>query len=444
MTRPTDHGMRSNVSKATRGVIRRVIQISVSLAFLALGVTRAVSQPVNPTDDWQRILPAQAIAREVLSSSPVATEALAQRRALEARADAVQAGSAEFNVRYAQQRRRLSEVPTRYNEHNVSVERAFRAWGKAGLDADIAAQTRTLAEITQADAMHEASRSLLSRWFEHLQAMADVQLAEQQRQLAEKLSQQTQARHRHGEVSQLDASLAKADAGRALALTQAAQATLAQTTATLRAHYPALPLPLALTSELTLPALSDLSGQKSTYLEHHHELRLLRAQAERLRIVGERTARDRLPDPTLGLFNASDRDGAERIQGVSLAWPLPGSARSAQAKAAYEDALAAQSALQLAESYWSARFDAQVALVQARLKAAMELRQAARTQTEAAQKASLAYSLGEGSIAELIQIQRYAAEQRRDAQRQALEALAVWSNLQLDLHLLWDMDDTRP
>ena len=423
---------------------RRVTQLSASLALLALAVTPTLAQPAAPADDWQRILPPQAVVREVLFHSPVATQAVAQRRALEARADAVQAGSAEFNVRYAQQRRRLNEVATRYNEHNVSVERAFRAWGKAGLDADIAAHTRTLAEVTQADAMHEASRSLLSRWFDHLQAMADVQLAEQQQQLANQLSQQTQARQRHGEVSQLEASLAKADAGRALALTQAAKAVLAQTTASLRAHYPALPLPLALPPEMALPASTDLSGQKSAYLEHHHELRLLRAQAERLRIVGERATRDRLPDPTLGVFNASDRDGAERIQGVSLAWPFPGSARSAQAKAAYEDALVAQSALQLAESHWSAHFDAQVALVQARLQAARELRQAARTQTEAARKASLAYSLGEGSIAELIQIQRNAAEQRRDAQRQALEALTVWSYLQLDLHLLWDMDDATP
>ena len=97
----------------------------------------------------------------------------------------------------------------------------------------------------------------------------------------------------------------------------------------------------------------------------------------------------------------------------------------------------------MAQSQWSAHFDAQVALAQARIASAAQLREAARTQTEAAQKAVLAYSLGEGSMAELIQIQRNAAEQRREALRQALDALEVWSNLQLDLHLLWDMDDLK-
>lgn len=395
------------------------------------------------TNDWQSVLPPQAVAKEVLLNSPVAAQAVAQRRALEARADAVQAGTAEFNLRHTQQRRRLSEAPARYSENSWSVERAFRAWGKAGLDAEIANQTRTLAEVTQADAMHEASRSLITRWFDQLRAMADWQLAQQQQQLANKLAQQTQARHRHGEVSQLDASLAKADALRVQAVTHAAQATLAQTTAMLRAHYPSLPMPSGVSQETPLPTWQDLVAQKDHYLEHNHELRMLRTQAQRLRTLSERTNRDRLPDPTLGVFTASDRDGAERIQGVSVAFPFPGAARRAQSQAAYEEALAAEGALQVAQSQWSAHFDAQVALAQARIASAAQLREAARTQTEAAQKAVLAYSLGEGSMAELIQIQRNAAEQRREALRQALDALEVWSNLQLDLHLLWDMDDLK-
>ena len=409
---------------------------------VCLGV---ISAPLYAqSDDWQNVLPVSPVVKQVLLNSPVAAQAVAQRRALEARADAVQAGNGEFNLRHTQQRRRLNESPTRYSENSFSVERPFRAWGKAGLDADIAAQTRALAEVTQADAMHEASRSLLSRWFDQLRAMADQQLAQQHLQLANQLAQQTQARQRHGEVSQLDAALAKADALRAQAASNAAKAQLAQTTAALRAHYPDLPLPTARTGDFALPAWQDLTLQKPQYLEHNHELRMLRAQAERMRLVGERTNRDRLPDPTLGLFTASDRDGAERIQGVSLTWPLPGAARSAQAQAAYAEALAAQSALRVAQSQWSAHFDAQVALARARLLSASELNEAARTQTEAAQKATLAYTLGEGSMAELIQIQRNAAEQRRDALRQTLDALEVWANLQLDLHLLWDMDDDTP
>jgi cobalt-zinc-cadmium efflux system outer membrane protein len=176
-------------------------------------------------------------------------------------------------------------------------------------------------------------------------------------------------------------------------------------------------------------------------LEHNHELRWLRADAKRLSLLSERTSRDRLPDPTVGLFTANERDGAERIQGVSIAFPISGSARSAHAQAALQEAIAAEQRLRTAEAQWSAHFDAQAAWVTARLESAWNLQEAARAQNDAAQKAAKAYTLGEYSMAELIQIQRYAAEQSRDAVRHMLDAVEVWANLQLDLHLFWDMDD---
>jgi cobalt-zinc-cadmium efflux system outer membrane protein len=396
-------------------------------------------------------LPSAPLAKQTLMQSPVAAEALAQRRAIEARADAVATGSAEFNLRGMQQRRRTSDNAGRFNEHSVAIERPLRAWGKAGLDAEVAAQTRVVADIGQADAMHEASRALMRRWFDWLKAQSDQQLAHQQVTLSQQLAQQTQARFRHGEVSQLDVSLAQADLRRTQAVFSQAQALLTQSRTTLRSHYPGLPLPNELlpapllTAEglqtVALPVTGDLPAVKATYLEHNHELRLLRADAKRLALVSERVTRDRLPDPTVGLFTANERDGAERIHGVTIAFPLSGGARSALAQAAIQDAMAADQRLRTAEAQWSAHFDTQTAWVAARLKSAQNLQEAARAQTDAAQKAAKAYALGEHTMAELIQIQRNAAEQSRDAMRQTLEAIEVWANLQLDLHLFWDMDD---
>ena len=45
------------------------------------------------------------------------------------------------------------------------------------------------------------------------------------------------------------------------------------------------------------------------------------------------------------------------------------------------------------------------------------------------------------SMAELIQIQRVAAEQRREAQRARLDAAEDGALLELDLHRLWDWDE---
>lgn len=411
------------------------IASSVLVGLLAWGHAQAAN------DDWQRLLPPAPVAKQVLMQSPVATQALAERRALEAKADAIAAGTAEFNLRGTQQRRRVTENPTRFHEHSVAIERALRAWGKSGLDADVAAQTRVVAEIGQSDAMHEASRALMRRWFDALKAQSDLQLAQQQTALSQQLAQQTQARYRHGEVSQLDVSLAQADLRRTQAVLSQAQAQLTQSRTALRSHYPELPPPSDRLPPVTLPTPGDLTALKTTYLEHNHELRWLRADAKRLSLVHERSARDRWPDPTLGLFTANERDGADRIQGVSIAFPISGAARSANAQAALQESLAAEQRLRSAEAQWSAHFDAQAAWVHARLESAQNLQEAARAQTDAAQKAAKAYALGEHSMAELIQIQRYAAEQSRDAVRQLLDAIEVWANLQLDLHAFWDMDD---
>ena len=75
------------------------------------------------------------------------------------------------------------------------------------------------------------------------------------------------------------------------------------------------------------------------------------------------------------------------------------------------------------------------------MQASQNLSEAAQAQSDAAEKAAKAYALGEGSMTDLIQIQRVAAEQRREAQRMQLTALAQWANFQLDLHLLWDLDE---
>ena len=402
---------------------------------LAMGTSQAAS------DDWQRLLPPTPVAKQVLQQSPIATQALAERRALEAKADAIAAGSAEFNLRGMQQRRRVSDNPTRFNEHSFTIERPLRAWGKSGLDAEVAAQTRVVADIGQSDAMHEAARALIRRWFELLRAQSDQQLAQQQATLSQQLAQQTQARLRHGEVSQLDVSLAQADLRRTQAVLSQAQAQLLQSRTVLQSHYPPLPLPSDRLPAITLPIPGDLPALKATYLEHNHELRWLRADAKRLSLWSERSARDRWPDPTVGVFTANERDGADRIQGVSIAFPISGGARSAHAQAALQEALAAEQRLRTAESQWSAHFDAQTAWVHARLESAQNLQEAARAQNDAALKANKAYALGEYSMAELIQIQRYAAEQSRDAARQLLDAVEVWAQLQLDLHLFWDMDD---
>ena len=407
-----------------------------------VAATLVLARPAQAgEDDWLRWLPAPAQAQQALRESVIAQQAQARRQTQQARADAIAAGSAEFSVRTAQQQRRLPLSQERFSETSVALERPIRAWGKAGLDAALAERTREVAEIEQADALHEASRALIEAWFAHWQALGDLRLSQQQWRWAEQLTRQAQARARLGEVSRLDLSLAQADLQRAQAQVLQAQARLTQVRAQLSALYPSLPWHEDWPKEGDLPPLNDLARWRAHYLSHHHELRLMQAQWRQLQQQAERWDRERWPDPTVGWFNLRERDGSERITGVSVSVALPGAARQAQAQAAYAEALAAEHRWRLAEQQLGAQFDGLVATLQANVQASQNLSEAAQAQSDAAEKAAKAYALGEGSMTDLIQIQRVAAEQRRDAQRMQLTALAQWASFQLDLHLLWDLDE---
>ena len=414
------------------------------LAAWTLGLwTLAVAAQTPNEPAWERWLPAPLAARDALMNSPQTLMALSRRRAVQARADAIAAGPAEFSVRATQQHRRLPLTQERFAETTVALERPIRAWGKAGLDAELAEQTRTLAVIEQADALHEASRALIQRWFDHWRALAEAQLSREQLTLAQQLARQSEARWRHGEVAQLDVALAQADAQRARAVHDQAQAGVAQARAVLTHSYPSLVPPEAWPADAQAPLPERVwqDDDKAQYLQLHHELRLLHADAQRLQVTAQRVTRERWPDPSLGVFSSRERDGAERVTGVMLSLPLPGAARSAQASAAHADALAAQQRVQWAEQQWGAQFDRLRAGLQARTRAAQALTEAARTQAQAASKAAKAYALGEGSMADLIQIQRTAAEQGRDALRARLDAAEDGALLELDLHRLWDWDE---
>ena len=64
-----------------------------------------------------------------------------------------------------------------------------------------------------------------------------------------------------------------------------------------------------------------------------------------------------------------------------------------------------------------------------------------RPELPGAGRSRKAYALGEGSMADLILIQRTAAEQGRDALRARLDAAEDGALLELDLHRLWDWDE---
>ena len=406
----------------------------LALALLASGAQAQTLQ------DW---LPSSAQVAPVLQASPTLQAARAHQEAQLQRARGVEAGSGEWALRLSQQQRRVRDPQERFAETTVALERPLRLWGKAGMDAQLAEQDRNVARIGLADAMHEASRQLLTHWFGALRAQLDADSAERELQLALELDRHARARLRQGDISQLDARLAEAELQRSQAQARLMQAQQQRSAALLLRLYPGLPAQPALPTEgLHLPPLSgDMATALQDYLAHNHELNLLKSEALRQQQLAERIERDRWPDPTVGLFSARERAGAEQLVGVSVAMPLSGTWRESQARAAAAEARALQDKAQQLERNLASEFEARWLQAAHQQQAVATLQRAADTQRLAADKSLLAYNLGEHSMTELIQNRRLANEHQLASQRLRLDWLLNRAQIELDAHRLWDLDD---
>jgi outer membrane protein, heavy metal efflux system len=406
----------------------------LALTLFALGAQAQVMP------EW---LPSTAQVAPVLQNSPLIESARARQDAQMQRARGLEAGSGEWALRLNQQQRRVRDPQERFAETTATLERPVRLWGKAGMDANLAEQDREVARIGLADALHEASRQLLSQWFAALRARLDADSAERELQLARELDRQARTRLRQGDISPLDARLAQAELQRSEANAALAQAELARTTTLLQRLYPGLPAPRWPQGEhaVLAPLSPDMDRALQDFLEHNHELRLLKTESQRQQMLAERIERDRWPDPTVGLYTARERAGAEQLVGVSLAMPLSGTWRESQARAALSEARALQEKVQQLERQLASDFEARWLQAGHQQQALAALRSAAATQRLAADKSLTAYTLGEHSMTELIQNRRLANEQHLASQRLQLDWLLNRALIELDAHRLWDLDD---
>ena len=422
---------------------RRIGALSAVLWGLSWMAQSAHAHVLGP---W---LPQDAQVAPVLLATPQVQAARAREQALLQRARGTEAGSAEWLLRMNQQQRRVREPLERMAESTVSLERPVRLWGKAAMDAQIAEREREVARIGYSDALHEASRQLLGQWFDALRAQVEREGAERELVLARELARQARVRLAQGDVSALDARLAQAELQRSEASAFLAESELARRRAQLQRLYPGLPWPQmpgqppSTGMDTAEPAAlaEDLPSALQAFLEQHHELRLLRAEAQRQQQLAERMERDRWPDPSVGVYHARERAGSEQLVGLMLAMPLSGRYRESQARAALAEAQALQERVQQLERELSAGFEARWQQLGLQQQALAALRAAADTQQQAAEKSWSAYTQGEHSMTELIQNRRLANEQRRAAQRLALDWLQTRASIELDAHRLWDLDD---
>ncbi|MCQ3934820.1 MAG: hypothetical protein DPW23_08025, partial [Gammaproteobacteria bacterium] len=175
--------------------------MSRHIAWIALLVagTLPAAEFTPPAD-----LPPIEVVSAVLDDHPVVREAEARLRVAAAERDALDAGPHELELRVTGQRRDIAGVADRSDEWSAGIERGFRLFGKAGLDADIGARGMDEAREKVGDARHETARQLLGLWYGALRALTETRLRAAQADLLDEVRSTVATRNRRGDAARLE------------------------------------------------------------------------------------------------------------------------------------------------------------------------------------------------------------------------------------------------
>lgn len=418
------------------------------LVFMPAPAHAAESLAEQTRPDGATALPADAAVTEALQRAPAWRAALQRHQAERARGAAVVANPNDWtpSASWAQRNAR-ADVGTaspaggdvRTREWSLGLSRGLRLPAKAEAAAAAGQGQQARADAQLAMAWRELMRTWLDDAVSVLQASRQEQLLAAQLRLWEQQHQAATRRHALGDAARQE--LVLLDAGRAQAQSQWLQAQQRWQAAqgVWRSRYPGLPLPLflpqasvpsdAVPSPQDVPVAAPEAAEaaEAAWLDAHPQWRLARLEADAAEAQARLAEAERQPDPTVGVQLGRERSGAERILGVNVSWPLGSAARSLQSQAQWADAQAARAQegevrreLQRSLAQWRAEWRSGQQVWQAAEQAQAQTRQAA-------QAVRKGYELGEGSLSEVLLLQRQWLDQQQVAATAELEALrAAW------------------
>ena len=410
-------------------------------AALALLLAATAQAQVPATWPADPALPPAELALPAIAALPEVQRKAAELDAARAAADMRAIGSSEARVTLIPQQRRVQDGPN-YREWELDLDKSVRWPHKVALDRRIGALGVEAAQLALEDAHHAGARLLLQQWSDWLRAAANTRSAQQQLALLDEERVALARRVAAGDAAQrdllaVDAARAEADAARI-----EAEQTEQATRRTLRASFPALPIPQRAPLPVTVPELpGSAASWRARILEVSHEIGVARAQAEQQQALAERARSERLPDPTLGVRVISELGGREKLYGVVLGLPLGLRYRGAEAAQAAAQARVAQQDLNLMRREVQLGAAQTVAAAQARhaLWQARELAAQAAQQNLAKQRR--AHVLSESGIAELLQAARSAGTAEGSAARAAVDAIEALERVAVDAHARWHRHD---
>ena len=414
--------------------MRRWKQLTLVAALVATtGLARAQSRPTPPD------LPPTELARASIEQDPAVVEA---RRALAASthgAAALRAGPHEWTTKLSAQRRRLDNAGTS-SEWAAGLERTIRIGGKAQIDSQLGDTELLIGHARIGEARHEAARLLADLWLDTLATSRQRELWAEQLGFAETSHQAVEKRRKAGDASLLDLNTARADLIEVQRQLSAATTAEAKAKAKLALRFPTLkyePKPL------TEPAALDrgLPQWRERILAESDPIKAAEGLLRRAELSADRARADRIPDPTVGVYTASEAFRNERVVGLSLSIPLSGSYRSERMQQALQEAETARARLERQKR------DVEAEIVEAFVEANGALdrwrlaSQGLSTTRESARLTQRAYTLGEADLQTLLLARRQALDASAAAEQARVEGLRWHYRLLIDAHLIWALED---
>ena len=402
------------------------------LTLFGLALSAQAAAPETPG-----LLPTQ-IVRPLLEQDPSVAAARAGLEVARQEAGILDSSPYEWTAKLSSQRRTVREGPA-YQEWNAGIERPLRLPGKAAADRNIGKATVEEAEARYGDALHEAARELLSLWLEWLSAERGRELASANRQSAQENLTAVAKRVRAGDASKLDASLAQADLAEQQRVHNDAKTQVAVAWGRLHARFPSIDQQFRVLPA-SLPIRENAAFWRERILSESDELKTAQAQLQRAQAQAERARADKLPDPTVGIYSASEVGGRERITGLTVSMPIPGGQRDRRSAKALHSVEVQRQQVELTKRQLEASIASAVASAEGAYASQQLAETGALAMHDNARLMQRAYALGEADLQALLLARRQATAATQNALIVKIEALKSYYLLLIDAHLIWDLE----
>lgn len=401
-------------------------------SLLALSTSVQALETVNPPG----LLPTE-IARPLLEQDPSVAAARAGLNVALEEAGILDKSPYEWVARTTGQQRRVGNG-NNYNEWNVGIEHGIRLPGKATVDRNLGKLTIEESQAAYGEALHEAARELMALWLDWLAAENAVKLTESNLQSVRENLTSVEKRVRAGDASKLDVNIAQAELAEQKRLANDSKTQASATWLRFSTRFPGVKREVIM---LPPPAQigEDLAPWKERIMFESDELKIVQVKMRIAQANADRARANEVPDPTIGLYTASEIGGRERLSGIAISIPIPGGLRDSRSAKAVSEVEVSRQEVEITRRQLESAIASAIVTAQGTYDSVQIAKEATASMQENANLMQRAYSLGEAELQALLLSRRQATAALNSSLQAQVTALRAYYGLLVDAHLIWDL-----